>query len=95
MIKDACGDNRKSDLSPKIVGEWSLAFNNKGDNFLPMTGNHASAYHKWFAAQQRQYEELNGWVFWTWKTDENLPNVEQWNYQSTYFAKTEMRDEAY
>lgn len=82
MIQDACGDNRQSDVSPKIVGEWSLAFNNQGDNFLPMTGGHAASYSKWFSPQQRQYESLNGWIFWTWKTDENLPNVEQWNYQS-------------
>ncbi|CAG8115628.1 unnamed protein product [Penicillium salamii] len=86
MISAACGDNRKSDVSPKILGEWSLAFNNQGDNFLPMTGDHASSYSKWFSAQQRQYEALDGWIFWTWKTDENLPNVEQWNYQKAVEA---------
>lgn len=71
-------------MNPKIVGEWSLAFNNKGDNFLPMAGNHSSTYYKWFSAQQTKYEQLNGWIFWTWKTDKNLPNIEQWNYQSKY-----------
>ncbi|OQE18733.1 hypothetical protein PENSTE_c017G04825 [Penicillium steckii] len=86
LINAACGDNRESDVSPKVVGEWSLAFDNKGDNFLPMTGDHASSYSKWFSAQQRQYEALNGWIFWTWKTDENLVNVEQWNYQKAVDA---------
>lgn len=81
MITDACGDNRMSSVSPKVVGEWSLAFDNTGDNFLPMTGDHAKSYSKWFSAQQRRYEALDGWVFWSWKTDD-LPNVEQWNYQS-------------
>ncbi|KAK9852659.1 hypothetical protein MYU51_007775 [Penicillium brevicompactum] len=85
MIQDACGDNRQSDVSPKVLGEWSLAFNNQGGNFLPMA-DHASSYSKWFSAQQRQYEALGGWIFWTWKTDENLPNVEQWNYQKAVEA---------
>ncbi|KAE8136074.1 glycoside hydrolase superfamily [Aspergillus pseudotamarii] len=85
MITDACGDNRTSIVSPKIVGEWSLAFDNTGDNFLPMTGDHAKSYAKWFSAQQRRYEALDGWVFWSWKTDD-LPNVEQWNYQKAVDA---------
>lgn len=81
FVQAACGDNRQSDVSPKIVGEWSLTFGNEGDSFTPMS-DHASSYSKWFSAQQRQYEALDGWVFWTWKTDEGLVNVEQWNYQS-------------
>jgi hypothetical protein len=75
MIQDASRDNRKSNVSPKIVGEWSLAFDDKGDNFLPMTGNHASAYYRWFAAQQRKYEELNRRVFWTWKQMRIFPTL--------------------
>ncbi|GMG31317.1 unnamed protein product [Aspergillus oryzae] len=85
MITDACGDNRTSNVSPKVVGEWSLAFDNTGDNFLPMTGDHAKSYSKWFSAQQRQYEALDGWVFWSWKTD-TVPNIEQWNYQSMFLS---------
>ncbi|KAJ5219528.1 glucan endo-1-6-beta-glucosidase B, partial [Penicillium chermesinum] len=85
FVSDACGDNRKSAVSPKVVGEWSLTFNNKGDNFTPMS-NHVSSYSKWFSAQQRQYEALSGWVFWSWKTDEGLVNVEQWNYQKAVEA---------
>lgn len=85
FVSDACGDNRKSAVSPKIVGEWSLTFGNSGDSFTPMS-SHASSYSKWFSAQQRQYEALNGWIFWTWKTDDGLVNVEQWNYQSEHYC---------
>ncbi|KAF7596871.1 hypothetical protein BBP40_011916 [Aspergillus hancockii] len=85
MTKAACADNRESNVSPKIVGEWSLAFDKTGDSFLPMTGAHAQSYSRWFSAQQGQYEALDGWFFWTWKTDD-LPNVAQWDYQKAVEA---------
>ncbi|KAJ9285713.1 CAZyme family GH5 [Paecilomyces variotii] len=84
FVSYACQDNRESAVNPKIVGEWSLSFSNSGDAFTPMT-DHVSDYSNWFSAQQQQYEKLNGWVFWSWKTD-LTNNAEQWTYQKAVEA---------
>jgi hypothetical protein len=78
-------DNRLTDGdTPKIVQEFSLTVNN-GDsseftwhdtqgNPNPQT---APFYKDWFVAQQRLYEQTNGWIFWSWKTKNNDP---RWDY---------------
>ncbi|KAL2013224.1 hypothetical protein VTN00DRAFT_749 [Thermoascus crustaceus] len=93
MVSLACSDDRQSSVSPKIVGEWSLMFwqtdntNSNGTNgtFTPMPA-HAAEYSRWFSAQQRRYEELDGWVFWTWKTDAVLRDEEMWSYKKAVDA---------
>lgn len=60
-----------------------MSFANNGSNFTPMT-NHVDDYSKWFSALQQQYEKLNGWVFWSWKTELST-NPQMWDYQSRFF----------
>jgi hypothetical protein len=72
-------DNRLSDGdTPKLVGEWSLTVQDEfTPEFDPNNGNNQPFYHQWFIAQQRLYEQTNGWIFWSWKTELNDP---RWDY---------------
>ncbi|KAF2140295.1 glycoside hydrolase family 5 protein [Aplosporella prunicola CBS 121167] len=82
IIAYACGDNRVTALEPgntKVVGEFAMALS-QSSGLRPET-NYKSFYQSYFAAQQWQYEKTNGWVFWTWKTDQrDLGNWLQWSY---------------
>ncbi|KAF2087572.1 glycoside hydrolase family 5 protein, partial [Saccharata proteae CBS 121410] len=69
ILKYACADERTTTLEPgntKIVGEWSMNLNGAWEP----EQNYSSFYQQWFAAQQEKYEETNGWVYWTWKTNQ-------------------------
>jgi hypothetical protein len=72
-------DNRLSDGdTPKIVQEWSLTVNNEYSTEFDWNNPSNTAFYKqWFIAQQRLYEQTNGWIFWTWRTQLNDP---RWDY---------------
>jgi hypothetical protein len=72
-------DNRLSDGdTPKIVGEWSLTVKDESTSeFAWNNPDNAAFYKQWFIAQQRLYEQTNGWIFWSWKTELNDP---RWDY---------------
>ncbi|KAF2644500.1 glycoside hydrolase [Massarina eburnea CBS 473.64] len=73
-------DNRLDDSStPKFVGEYSLTTGSHQDDdeFKWQNENNTPFYKQWFIAQQRLYEQTNGWIFWTWKNQLNDP---RWDY---------------
>ena len=72
-------DNRLSDgNTPKIVQEYSLTVNaENSDEFRWQSTQNQAFYKQWFIAQQRLYEQTNGWIFWTWKNQLNDP---RWDY---------------
>ncbi|KAG6281119.1 hypothetical protein E4U48_007389 [Claviceps purpurea] len=72
LMRNACTDNRVLDGQAfTITGEWSMT---SGVGF-----EDADFFRKFFTAQQQLYEKpgMNGWVFWTWKTELNDP---RWTY---------------
>jgi aryl-phospho-beta-D-glucosidase BglC (GH1 family) len=78
-------DNRLTDGdTPKIVQEFSLITNDQDSSeftWHDAQGNpsatNAPFFKQWFNAQQRLYEQTNGWIFWNWKTKNNDP---RWDY---------------
>ncbi|KAH4848337.1 hypothetical protein HBH70_075460 [Parastagonospora nodorum] len=74
-------DNRLSDgNTPKIVQEWSLTVTSKyetSSEFDWKNPSNVPFYKQWFTAQQRLYEQTNGWIFWSWRTQINNP---RWDY---------------
>jgi glucan endo-1,6-beta-glucosidase len=72
LMHSACTDSRLvSGEDYRITGEWSMTSNvDPGD---------LAFFKKWFTAQQQLYEKpgMDGWVFWTWKTDLSDP---RWTY---------------
>lgn len=81
LMHSACTDSRLvSGETFRITGEWSLTSN------VNDWQNQKEFYTKWFTAQQQLYEEpgMDGWVFWTWKTELNDP---RWTYSyATYLG---------
>ncbi|KAK8036289.1 glycoside hydrolase family 5 [Apiospora rasikravindrae] len=73
----ACTDSRLVDGEDfRITGEWSMT---SGADW-----HDAAFFKKFFTAQQQLYEKpgMNGWIFWTWKTELNDP---RWTYSyATY-----------
>ncbi|KAI3400868.1 hypothetical protein diail_1557 [Diaporthe ilicicola] len=79
LMHSACTDNRVVDGQDfAITGEWSMT--SKVD-----PGN-ADFFKKFFTAQQQLYEKpgMNGWVYWTWKTELNDP---RWTYSDATARK--------
>ncbi|KAF2444221.1 glycoside hydrolase family 5 protein [Karstenula rhodostoma CBS 690.94] len=77
-------DNRLSDGdTPKVVQEFSLtvdgAVEGNGE-FAWAASQNQAFYAQWWNAQQRLYEQTNGWIFWTWKVGDELNNP-RWSYQ--------------
>lgn len=78
-------DNRLTDGdTPKIVQEFSLITSDQDSSeftWHDSQGNpsavNAPFFKQWFIAQQRLYEQTNGWIFWNWKTKNNDP---RWDY---------------
>jgi hypothetical protein len=72
-------DNRLSNgLTPKMVQEYSLTVTKENDpEFKWDNPSNEAFYKQWFIAQQRLYEQTNGWIFWTWKNQLNDP---RWDY---------------
>lgn len=81
-------DNRLTDgNTPKIVQEFSLTIDPlvEGNNeFNPDASQNQPFYKQWWIAQQRLYEQTNGWIFWTWKVELNNP---RWSYQAAIDPK--------
>ncbi|KAG6002740.1 hypothetical protein E4U21_002797 [Claviceps maximensis] len=72
LMHSACSDSRIVDGQTfTVTGEWSMTSD--------VGFNDATFFRKFFTAQQQLYEKpgMNGWVFWTWKTDLNDP---RWTY---------------
>lgn len=79
IMQNICGDSRSvAGQDFQITGEWSMVLTNvDGDDAF---------YKDYFTAQQQLYEkpangdnpDMDGWVWWTWKTQTNTP---QWDYQ--------------
>jgi hypothetical protein len=72
-------DDRQTDGdTPKVVQEWSLTVNNEySPEFDWKIDANTRFYKDWFIAQQRLYEQTQGWIFWTWRTQLNDP---RWDY---------------
>jgi hypothetical protein len=79
MYYTCYNDNRLTDGdTPKIVQEFSLTVNNGGSSEFDWgKSQNVAFYEQWFIAQMRLYEQTNGWIFWTWKTELNDP---RWDY---------------
>jgi aryl-phospho-beta-D-glucosidase BglC (GH1 family) len=76
-------DNRNTDKDdPKIVQEWSLMVGTAIQNYADFVANdqNKAFYSDWFAAQQQLYEQTDGWIFWTWRSE--------LDYRWTYSAAT-------
>ncbi|KAH8891492.1 beta-1,6-glucanase [Thozetella sp. PMI_491] len=74
LMHSACTDSRVvSGQAFEFTGEWSLVTD---DSFNKFDGDF---FRKYFTAQQQLYETpgMDGWVFWTWKTDLDDP---RWTY---------------
>ncbi|MCJ1475088.1 hypothetical protein MMC13_003748 [Lambiella insularis] len=65
---------------PLVVGEWCIspATAVQSDSDFATTAANAQFYRNWWSAQVQQYEQQDGWVFWSWKTD--LGDY-RWDYQ--------------
>ena len=72
-------DNRLTDGdTPEIVQEFSLTVNDgSSSEFDWNKAANTPFYKQWFIAQQRLYEQTNGWIFWTWRNQLNDP---RWDY---------------
>lgn len=77
LLHSACSDSRLVDGETyRITGEWSMTSS--------VDWSDSAFFTKWFTAQQQLYEVpgMDGWVFWTWKTELNDP---RWTYSyATY-----------
>lgn len=72
LMRSACGDSRVvSGQDFAITGEWSMT---SGADW-----SDGDFFKKFFTAQQQLYEKpgMDGWVYWTWKTELNDP---RWTY---------------
>ncbi|EFY84753.1 hypothetical protein J3459_014031 [Metarhizium acridum] len=77
LMHSACTDSRVVDGQAfEFTGEWSMTSNVDWKN--------ADFFKKFFTAQQQLYEKpgMDGWIYWTWKTELNDP---RWTYSyATY-----------
>jgi hypothetical protein len=90
FISTSCRDNVARDGdTPVIVGEWSLGTPNPDGQpeIWPVSSN-MDFYKKWWAAQVLAYEKQQGWVFWSWKSEETswLTNNPKWGYKNAVLA---------
>ncbi|KAF4458608.1 SPR1-exo-13-beta-glucanase precursor [Fusarium albosuccineum] len=72
LMQSACRDSRVvSGQDFAITGEWSMTSN--------VDWHDRDFFSKFFTAQQQLYEKpgMDGWVYWTWKTELNDP---RWTY---------------
>lgn len=73
LMNRACTDDRVVNGQDfTITGEWSMTSDVDVDPNVDF-------FKKFFTAQQQLYEKpgMNGWVYWTWKTERNDP---RWAY---------------
>lgn len=77
LMHSACSDTRVVDgQSFAFTGEWSMTSG--------VDWSDADFFKKFFTAQQQLYEKpgMDGWIYWTWKTELNDP---RWTYSyATY-----------
>ncbi|OTA59625.1 glycoside hydrolase family 5 protein [Hypoxylon sp. EC38] len=77
LMHSACTDSRLvSGEDFLITGEWSMTSG--------VDWSDAAFFKKFFTAQQQLYEKpgMDGWIYWTWKTELNDP---RWTYSyATY-----------
>ncbi|KAK2592733.1 hypothetical protein QQS21_009576 [Conoideocrella luteorostrata] len=89
LMQSACHDNRVVDGQKfAITGEWSMTSNVGVDS-----NDEKAFFKKFFTAQQQLYEKpgMNGWVYWTWKTELNDP---RWTYSDATAKKLVPTDAA-
>ncbi|KAI1848024.1 hypothetical protein JX266_006137 [Neoarthrinium moseri] len=79
LMHSACTDSRVVNGQDfAITGEWSMTSG--------VDWHDGNFFKKFFTAQQQLYEApgMDGWVFWTWKTELNDP---RWTYSyATYLG---------
>ncbi|KAI1345188.1 beta-1,6-glucanase [Xylariaceae sp. FL0016] len=77
LMHSACTDSRVvSGQDFEFTGEWSMTSSVDASN--------GDFFKKFFTAQQQLYEKpgMDGWIYWTWKTELNDP---RWTYSyATY-----------
>ncbi|ORY70599.1 glycoside hydrolase superfamily, partial [Leucosporidium creatinivorum] len=79
-----CTTTRSTDMSPIIVGEWSLsAMEDQNDEFKLDSDGATAFYQQFAAAQLLSAEKGVGWIFWSWKTELGDP---RWSYQEAVAA---------
>ncbi|CAM1509801.1 Fc.00g001360.m01.CDS01 [Cosmosporella sp. VM-42] len=79
LMHSACTDSRVvNGQNFEFTGEWSMTSG--------VDWNNADFFKKWWTAQQQLYESpgMNGWVYWTWKTELNDP---RWTYSHATYLK--------
>lgn len=79
LMHSACSDSRVvSGEDFEITGEWSMTSG--------VDKNDGDWFKMWFTAQQQLYEKpgMDGWVYWTWKTELNDP---RWTYSYATYLK--------
>jgi glucan endo-1,6-beta-glucosidase len=72
LLRSACRDSRVvAGQDYAITGEWSMTSG--------VDWQDANFFRRFFTAQQQLYEKpgMDGWVYWTWKTELNDP---RWTY---------------
>lgn len=81
----SCSDDVSGSI-PVIVGEWSLSVaDDVQDTDEFSTSTQSAWYGQWFSAQIQAYEKVNGWIFWSWKTE--LGDY-RWGYQVRHHRPT-------
>ena len=83
-MKDACNYDSASDgLTPVITAEWSLGvpgdIGSQGE-WEVESDNNLEFYSNWFLAQAQSFEKQQGWVYWSWKTEQG--NDFRWSFQT-------------
>jgi len=79
----SCADDVSGSI-PVVVGEWSLSVADDAQDSDEFNKDTNSAwYGQWFSAQIQAYEKVNGWIFWSWKTE--LGDY-RWGYQDAVTA---------
>ncbi|KAG5978173.1 hypothetical protein E4U55_006314 [Claviceps digitariae] len=79
LMHSACSDSRVVDGQKfAVTGEWSMTSGVSVDD--------VDFFRNFFTAQQQLYEKpgMNGWVYWTWKTELNDP---RWTYSDATSQK--------
>ncbi|KAF8521576.1 glycoside hydrolase family 5 protein [Hysterangium stoloniferum] len=73
------------DNLPMIFGEWSISTNfNATDGFLD----------QWADAQKLMYSQSSGWIFWSFKIEDNNSFQRQWDYFAALAAGHFTKDPA-
>jgi len=73
------------DNLPMVFGEWAISTNfNATDEFL----------NQWADAQKMMYSQSSGWIFWSFKIEDNNSDQREWDYFTALAAGHFTKDPA-